>query len=182
MSPKSTVYKAELQISDMDRHYYQAHDLRLALHPSETEQRLMVRLLAFALNADEALAFGKGLSTEDEPDLWRRDLTGGIELWIEVGQPDETRIRRACGLARQVRVYTYSGRSAQVWWDKTGAALARNKNLTVIDLPGETCEALASLADRNMRLQVMIQDGHADLMTDTATLHVEPVTRMHPAT
>ena len=114
MSPKSTVYKVELQVSDLDRHYYQEHNLTLALHPSETEERLMVRLLAFAMNADERLLFGRGLSTDDEPDLWQRDDTGEIALWIETGQPDEADIRRACGRARQVLIYTYSGRSAQV--------------------------------------------------------------------
>lgn len=103
------MFKADLQVSDMDRHYFQAHALTLAQHPSETDERLMVRLLAFALHADEALAFGRGLSS-DEPDLWRKDLTGQIELWIEVGQPDEQYLRRACGRAREVIVYSYSGR------------------------------------------------------------------------
>ena len=92
MALKATVYKVELQISDMDRHYYGTHALTLALHPSETEQRLMVRVLAFALLAEEGLSFGRGLSTEDEPDLWRRSLTGEIEQWIELGQPDESRV------------------------------------------------------------------------------------------
>src|SRR5690606_8321811 len=97
---KSTVYKAELQVSDMDRHHYGTHPLVLAQHPSETDQRLMLRLLAFALFADERLEFGRGLSTDDEPDLWRRDLTGAVELWIDLGQPDESRVRKACGRAR----------------------------------------------------------------------------------
>jgi uncharacterized protein YaeQ len=97
MALKATVVKAELQVSDMDRHYYASHNLTLAQHPSETDERLMVRLLAFALNADERLEFGKGLSSDDEPDLWRRDYTGDIELWIDLGQPDESRIRKASG-------------------------------------------------------------------------------------
>ena len=92
MALNSTIYKVELQISDMDRHYYATHALTLARHPSETEERLMVRLLAFALYADERLEFGKGISDEDEPALWRKAYTDEIELWIEVGQPDETRI------------------------------------------------------------------------------------------
>ena len=117
MAVKATIFKAELQVNDMDRNYYQGHSLTIAQHPSETEARVMVRLLAFALNASESLTFGRGLSTDDEPDLWARDLTGQIELWIETGQPDEQRIRKACGRAGQVIVYTFSGRGAGIWWE-----------------------------------------------------------------
>ncbi|HRG15667.1 MAG TPA: YaeQ family protein [Pseudomonadota bacterium] len=177
MSPKSTVYKVELQVSDLDRHYYQEHNLTLALHPSETEERLMVRLLAFAMNADERLLFGRGLSSDDEPDLWRRDDTGEIDLWIETGQPDEADIRRACGRARQVVIYTYSGRSAQVWWDKIGSNLNR-KNLTVIDLPAESVQALAGLCERTMRLQCMIEDRHVQLMNSGGSVSIDPVIRI----
>ena len=175
MSIKATVYKLELQISDLDRHYYQTHKLTLAQHPSETEQRMMVRALAFALHADDALAFGRGLSSEDEPDIWRRDLTGEIELWIDVGQPDESRIRRACGRARKVVIYTYSGHGAQVWWDKNGASLARNKNLEVINLPGPVCQNLAALAGRTMNLQCIIQEGQVQLMDAATMVEIEPV-------
>jgi len=177
MSPKSTVYKVELQVSDLDRHYYQEHNLTLALHPSETEERLMVRLLAFAMNADERLLFGRGLSSDDEPDLWRRDDTGEIDLWIETGQPDEADIRRPCGRARQVVIYTYSGRSAQVWWDKIGSNLNR-KNLTVIDLPAESVQALAGLCERTMRLQCMIEDRHVQLMNSGGSVSIDPVIRI----
>ena len=177
MSQKSTVYKVELQISDLDRHYYQEHNLTLALHPSETEERLMVRLLAFAMNADERLSFGRGLSTDDEPDLWQRDDTGEIALWIETGQPEEADIRRACGRARQVLIYTYSGRSAQVWWDKVGSNLNR-KNLTVIDLPAESVQALAGLCERTMRLQCMIEDKHVQLMNQNGSVSIDPVVRV----
>ncbi len=171
------MFKADLQVSDMDRHYYQSHALTLAQHPSETEQRLMVRLLVFGLHADPRLEFGKGLSSE-EPDLWRKDLTGQIELWIAIGQPDEQAIRRACGRARQVFVYTYSGNSAQLWWDKTGAALQRCKNLTVIDIASHSAQSLAELAQRNLQMQCLLQDGQAQLITDTTMLPIELVTRM----
>jgi len=181
MAPKATIYKAELQVSDMDRHYYATHALTLARHPSETEERLMVRLLAFAMHADERLEFGRGLSTDDEPDLWRRSLTGEIEQWIELGQPDEQRIRRACGRAREVVVVNYSGRGAQVWWDKVADGLARSKNLTVIDLPADAVQSLTAMADRTMRLQCLVQDGHVELMGDTASVSVQPVVRMAPA-
>jgi len=173
MAVKATIFKAELQVSDMDRHYYQAHSLTLAQHPSETEERLMVRLLAFALNASDSLAFGRGISTDDEPDLWQKDLTGTIERWIEIGQPDEQRIRRACGRAGEVLVYTFSGRSAAIWWEKNAAALERCKNLSVIDVPSETSRAIAALASRGMQLQCFVQDGHVQLMNDAETVSID---------
>jgi uncharacterized protein YaeQ len=174
---KSTVFKADLQVSNMDRHYYHSHTLTLAQHPSETEERLMVRLLVFGLHAAAALEFGKGLSS-DEPDLWCKDLTGQIELWIEIGQPDEQAIRRACGRAREVFVYTYSGNSAQNWWDKIGPALGRCKNLTVINLNSNCCKALAALAHRGLQAQCLIQDGEVQILTDAATVPMQLVTRM----
>ena len=172
MAVKATIYKAELQVNDMDRHHYAAHALTLAQHPSETEERLMVRLLAFALHADERLGFGKGISTDDEPDLWLKDLTGVIELWIDVGQPDEQRIRRACGRARKVVVLNFSGRSADIWWEKTAPALERCRNLTVLDLAASSSQALAALANRNMRLQCFIEDGQVQLLDENGHAQV----------
>ena len=177
MAPKATVYKAELQVSDVDRHYYATHALTLAQHPSETDERLMVRLLAFALFAHERLEFGRGLSSEDEPDLWRRSLDGEIEQWIELGQPDEARIRKACGRARQVAVVGYSGRGFGIWWEKTAAALARCGNLTVIELPAGTAESLAPLLERGMRLQCLVQEGELQLTSETKGVTVVPVVR-----
>ncbi len=183
MALNATTYKAELAISDMDRHYYATHALTLARHPSETEERLMVRLLAFALYADERLQFGKGLSSDEEPDLWRKDLTGEILEWIELGQPDEQRIRKACGRARQVVVLNYSGRGADIWWDKNKAPLARAKNLSVIDIAASAVGALAAMAERNMRLQCLIQDRQVQVFgegKDTA-VSVDPTVRMAPS-
>ena len=175
MAAKATVYKAELSVSDMDRHYYATHALTLALHPSETEERMMVRLLAFALNAGEQLAFGRGISTEDEPDLWARDYTGAIDLWIEVGQPDEQRLRKACGRAKEVRVYCYSGRGAAVWWQKSAADFERFSNLRVFELPAGASARLAALAARNMELQCLVQDGHVQLLGAAASAEFELV-------
>ena len=153
MALKATICKAELHIADMERGYYGDHVLTVARHPSETDERMMVRLLAFALNAEESLAFGAGLSTDDEPDLWRKDLTGSIKTWIDVGLPDEKRIRKACGRADDVFVYSYGGQAAQLWWQQVGDKLARSHKLTVIDLPQAGTRALAGLAARNMQLQ-----------------------------
>jgi uncharacterized protein YaeQ len=158
MALNATIFKAELQIADMDRNYYHDHALTIARHPSETDERMMMRVLAYALHAHEALSFGKGLSTEDEPDLWQKDLTGAIELWIDVGQPDERRLRRACGRARQVVIYSYGGQGAAIWWDQIASKLERTSNLTVISVPVAASQALAKLARRNMQLNCTIQD------------------------
>src|SRR5512147_2830342 len=125
MASNSTIYKAALQIADMDRQYYQDHALTVARHPSETDERVMMRLLAFALHAHDSLSFGRGVGTEDEPALWQKDLTGAIHLWLEVGQPDEKSLRQACGRAEQVVVYAYGARSADVWWEKNRPLLDR---------------------------------------------------------
>ena len=180
MAVKATILKAELQVSDMDRHYYASHALTLAQHPSETAERVMVRLLAFALNASEDLAFGRGISTDDEPDLWRRDLTGQVELWIEVGDPDEARLRKACGRSSEVRVYCFSGRSAAIWWQKNAEALGRLSNLQVFEVPAEASERLAALAARNMQLQCLVQEGAVQVMDVQASVDFELV-KLHPA-
>jgi uncharacterized protein YaeQ len=174
MALTATIFKVDLTISDMDRGYYATHALVLARHPSETDERMMVRLLAFALNADEALEFGKGLSNEDEPALWRKDLTGIIEQWIEVGLPDEKSVRKACGRATRVHLYTY-GRGAAKWWQDNGDAMARPDNLTVIDLPAASTQALAKLAERTMQLQCTIQDGTTWITDGDNTVEIAPV-------
>ena len=181
MALNSTIYKLELQVSDMDRHYYASHNLTLAQHPSETPQRLMVRLIAFALYAHERLEFGRGLSTDEDPDLWQRDYTGDIDLWIDLGQPDESRIRKACARARQVVVINYSGNGAEIWWNKVGAALSRLKNLTVIDLAPDDIEAIVGLLERGMRLTAMIQDGELQLMSDRQNVALTPRVRVAAA-
>jgi uncharacterized protein YaeQ len=176
MALKATISKVELQVNDIDRNYYGTHSLTLAQHPSETDERMMARLLAFALNASERLAFGRGISTEDEPDIWSRDLTGVIELWIEIGQPDESRLRRACGRAAEVRVYTFSGRGAGIWWQKNAGALERCSNLRVFDVPTEASQQLASLAARNMQVQVLVQDGHVQMSTEAGGVDIDLAT------
>ena len=180
MALNKFIRKVELQISDMDRHYYATHALTMARHPSETEERLMTRLLAFALYADDRLEFGKGISDEDEPALWRKAYSGEIELWVEVGQPDETRIRKACGRARQVVVINYSGNGAEIWWHKIGAVLGRHKNLAVLDIPATGIAGLVSLLQRGMRLQCLIQDGQLQLMDDARSVTIDAVQRMAP--
>jgi uncharacterized protein YaeQ len=175
MALKATICKAELSIADMDRGYYADHSLTLARHPSETDERMMVRLLAFAMYADERMTFGKGLSSEDEADLWQRDYGGDIEVWIEVGLPDPKWLRKASGRADLVVVVTYGGRAAELWWDQNFADLARFDNLAVVALPQTETQALAALAGRNMRLQCNIQDGQVWLGEGERSLTVEPL-------
>lgn len=173
MALKATIFKAELQVSDLDRGHFATHALTIARHPSETDQRMMVRLLAFALNAHELLEFGRGLSAEDEPDLVQRDLTGAIELWIDVGLPDEREVRKAAGRAKRVIVYTYGGRAAALWWSQNGAALGRLANLSVVDIPEETSTALGAMAGRTMKFDCTIQEGQVWLSHEGSTLHFE---------
>lgn len=175
MALKATIFKADIQIADMDRNYYQDHALTIARHPSETDERMMVRLLAFILHAHDALAFGKGLSADDEPDVWRKDLTGAIELWIEVGQPDEKRILKACGRAAQVFIYSYSG-SSGIWWSQIGNRVERARNLTVLNLAPATALGLAKLAQRSMQLQCTIQDGQIWLTGNGETVQIDLTT------
>ena len=173
MALKATVFKVDLQIADMDRKYYQSHALTIARHASETDERMMVRVLAFAMYANDALAFGKGIAADDEPALWEKDLTGTIERWIEVGQPDEREIRKASGRARQVVIITY-GRSAEPWWEQNRDKLQRIRNLTVLRLPTATTQSLAVLANRNMQLQCSIQERLIWMTAEGGAVQVEP--------
>ncbi|MES1981845.1 MAG: YaeQ family protein [Pseudomonadota bacterium] len=180
MAVKATIFKANLQIADMERHYYQDHALTLARHPSETDERMMVRLLVFALHAHEYMEFGQGMTSDDDADLWHKDLTGSIVLWIDVGIPDEKLIRKACGRASQVMVYTYGGRPADMWFAQNSGLFERQKNLTVINLPQASTRALARLAQRTMQLQCTIQDGQVWLSDGNESVQVERVTLKAP--
>ena len=179
MALKATIYKAQLQISDMDRQVYGEHTLTLALHPSETEERLLIRLLAFALQvpADTdagALQFARGLSDTDEPDLWQHDLSGQLVQWVEVGQPDERRLAKACGRAERVSLYVY-GSSAAIWWAAIRNKLTRLTNLAVWQIDPEQSQALAALAQRAMQWQVTVQDGTVWVSAGESSVELTPV-------
>lgn len=161
MALNSAVHRVALNVADLDRHYYADHALTVARHPSETEERMMVRLLAFALHAGEHLTFGRGIGATDEPEIAVRDLTGRIELWIDIGLPEERRLRKACGVADRVILYVYGGRSADLWFAKSQAELLRLRNLEIVAIAPETTTALTAMADRTMELQLTVQDGEA---------------------
>jgi len=175
MAQKATIYKVELSVSDMDRHYYETHKLTVAKHPSETDERLMVRLVAFALNAHEHLEMTKGLSTDDEPDIWQKSLSGELDVWVALGLPSEKVIRQSCGKAGRVILYPYGGKTAEMWWDKVKNSTTRFDNLQVVNLAEAETDALAKLASRTMKLQVNIQDGEVMVSVDDSMVYLTPV-------
>lgn len=172
MALKATIFKADIDISDMDRGYYESHALTLARHASETDERMMIRVLAFALNAHEHLALTDNMASPEDPALWQKDLTGVIDVWIEVGQPDEKRLLKACGRAGQVIVYCYAN-SALIWWNALAPKVERAKNLTVVHVPESV--ALASLAQRTMSFQLTIEGGTVWLTAGEQTVEITPV-------
>lgn len=176
MAQNSTIYKIELSVSDMDRHYYETHKLTVAKHPSETDERLMVRLVAFALNAHEHLEMTKGLSTDDEPDIWQKSLSDEIDVWVALGLPSEKVLRQSCNKAAQVIVYPYGGRTAEIWWDKIKNSTTRFDNLHVVSLREADTLALAKLANRAMKLQVNIQDGEVMVSVAESVVYLTPET------
>ena len=173
MALRATVHKADLHIADNDRGYYGSHAVTVARHPSETGERMMVRLLAYGLFADEGetLAFARGLSETDEPDLWRKDLTGAIQLWMEIGLPDERRLLKACGKSDEVVVIAY-GRNAALWWQGVQGKVERAAKLRVLCFDAAGTTSLAAMADKKMTLNINIQDSIAWVSNDDASAEV----------
>ncbi|MFT7286257.1 MAG: hypothetical protein ACI87W_000361 [Halieaceae bacterium] len=174
MALKATMFRVKLNVSDLDRNVYDDFALAVARHPSETEARMMLRIAAFALHADRQLAFGRGISTDDEPDLWRKDLTGTIELWIELGTPDPARLRKACGRAKEVVLYSYGERAMKVWWEKNADGLSRFDNLSVYAFSDAETAALAALAAPGLSLQCTVTDGELWVTDGTESVEMKP--------
>lgn len=172
MALRATIFKLELHVADMQRNYYNSHILTLARHPSETDERMMLRVLAFALFAHERLTFTRGLSTTDEPALWRLDLTGSILDWIELGHPDARRLLQASGKSARVVVCCYGGHASQVWWRSVQASVERVQNLSVLSVSPADVRALAGLARRNMTLHVAIDDDSVTVSSDLDSIAV----------
>lgn len=172
MAKGATIYKASLNIADMDRNYYAEESLTMAKHPSENDLRFMVRLSAFVLNASEALEFTKGIAQDDEPDIWEKSLSGEIERWIDLGQPDEKRIRKACGRSEQVIIYTYQAGSALAWWKQAEKTLKRFTNLSVVYL--QIDGDIEKLCQRSMALQCNISDGELTMIDDENSVLIRP--------
>ncbi|MBI2732292.1 MAG: YaeQ family protein [Aquabacterium sp.] len=184
MALKATIYKAQLQLADMDRHVYGDVAVTIARHPSEADERMMIRVLALALNwpadtSEGTLELAKDMWEPDEPALWHKNFSDEILHWVEVGQPDDKRIMKACGRARQVSVYAFQS-STNVWWSNIATKLTRPGNLTVWQVPSEQSQALAALAQRSMQLQFTVQDGTAWINDGEQTVEVTPIKLMGP--
>lgn len=173
MALKPTIYKLNLDLADSDKHHYQNYQLTLAQHPSETAERMVVRILAFALNANERLAFTKGLSTADEPDLWLKEDNGTIAQWIEVGQPKADRLRKAVNQAAQVKLYAF-GKTAETWWGIESKDMPQSEKLSIVRFQWPDIEALAKNLDRNIRWSISIAGGEMYVDTGVETLHLVP--------
>ncbi|ART79988.1 YaeQ family protein [Oceanisphaera avium] len=163
MALPAAIHKVQLNISDLHRHYYQEHSFTLAQHPSETNIRLMVRLLAFIRHAHPSLRFTKGLSSDDEPELWLNADDGRILMWIELGEPSVKRIKQALSRAEQVLVYSYGGRSAELWWEKHHTQLSSLPRLAIYHLSDPQPQRLASLCQRNIELFATLQESEVQL-------------------
>ena len=183
MAIKATIYKANLQIADMDRNVYVDHAVTIARHPSETDERMMIRLLALTLNlpADTdhgGLELAKDLWEADEPALWRKDLTGELKQWIEVGQPDDKRLMKASSRADRVSVYSFSA-STPIWWNGIATKITRASNISVWQIEAAQSQALGELAQRGMQLQISVQDGSAYIGDGQRSVEITPI-RLNP--
>ncbi|MBT5934951.1 YaeQ family protein [Sulfurimonas sp.] len=170
MATKSTINKTNLNIANMDTNYYAEHSLILAQHPSENDLRLMVRILAFIFNANEDLIFCKGIAQDDEPDLWQKNLSGDIELWVDLGQPDEKRIKKACGRSDKVIIYTYQEGMANSWFTQNKKLLNRLKNLSIVYLKIDG--DIEELCERSMSLQANISDNELNLIAGENSIFI----------
>ena len=159
MALKATIYKAAVNVADLDRNQFLDATLTLARHPSETQERMMLRLLAWIKYANERLQFTRGLSAEEEPEAWLRNDHMGIDLWIELGLPDERRIKKACTQSAEVALFTYNSRAAEIWWQQNKNKCSQFNNLSVRYLDDEQLAKLSAFAGRTMILQATIQDG-----------------------
>ncbi|GHA40466.1 YaeQ family protein [Photobacterium aphoticum] len=157
MALKATIYKAQFNVADLDRHVYLDQSHTLACHPSETLQRLMLRLVMWGLNADESLQFTKGLCEADEPALWTKSLTDDVELWIDLGLPDEKRIKKAAHKADKVIIAAYGDNAAPVWWQQNKSKITQFGNVSVVFFDDATLAQLEAMVERTMQLQLTIE-------------------------
>jgi len=172
MALKASIYKVNIELANMDQHYYDSLQLTIARHPSETEQRLMVRIVSFILNAHPNLKFGKGISNEDEAAIWQINYSGEIELWIELGQIEEKRLKKACNKAKEVKLYCY-GSSTEIWWSETKKVLNKFDSLTVEKFNQSTINSLIKLISKTMEFQCSIEDGQLWLTSGNETILIE---------
>ena len=179
MATKATIHKATIQLANMDRQLYADHSLVIARHPSETDERMLIRLLAFSLNVpantdNGPLELAKDMWDPDEPGLWQKDLTGQLQQWIEIGQPDDRRMMKASARSARVSVYSF-GLSTPAWWKTVATKITRARNLAVWQVPADQSQALAALVQRSMQLHVAVQDGTVWVAEGQRSVEVTPV-------
>ncbi|ELR65562.1 YaeQ protein [Photobacterium marinum] len=174
MALKATIYKAQFNVADLDRHVYLDKSHTLACHPSETVQRLMLRLMAWGLNADEELNFTKGLCDTDEPDLWIKNLNDEIELWIELGLPDEKRLKKAAHRSKKVIIFAYGDNAAPIWWQQNKSKVTQYGNISVVYINDATLAELEAIAERTMQLQLTIEGEQGWLSSGEVSCNIVP--------
>lgn len=182
MALKATIYKAQIQLADMDRNVYADPQITIARHPSETDERMMIRVLALAMGwpadtSEGTLELAKDMWEPDEPALWHKNFSDDILHWVEVGQPDDKRLMKACGRADKVSLWAFQS-STNVWWNNIASKLTRADKLTVWQVPTEQSQELAKLAQRSMVLQVTVQDGTVWVGDGEASVEIVPVKLM----
>ena len=170
MALKSKICKLKIALSDLERHYYDTINLTVAQHPSETSQRLMSRVLAFCINAEERLEFSKGLSATEEPDIWAHTLDDQLKLWIDVGEPAFERIKKATHIASTVKIYSFNSKS-NIWWE-LGREKFQQLNVSVFQFDWESIQALAALQERTMDISVTINGDSAYIATQSGECEV----------
>ena len=157
MAIKPTIYKLTISLSDLNRENYDALSLTIARHPSETMERMMVRVLAFCLNFQEQLVLCKGLSDTEEPDIWAHSLDGNLELWIDVGEPSPERIKKASRIAKAVRIYSFNSK-APTWWQQNESQFS-SLDVSVYRFEWKQVQSLATIIDRGVDLSVTVSDN-----------------------
>ncbi len=170
MALKPTIYKLKIALTDLDRNYYNTLNLTIAQHPSETLERMMARILAFCINAQESLSFTKGLSSAEEPDLWAHTLDGRVALWIDVGEPAVDRIKKATRIAQTVKVYSFNSKS-DVWWIQEQEKF-KQLTASIFQFQWKDIQTLAKLAQRTMDISVTITENSAYIATESGECEV----------
>jgi len=186
MAIKATIFKAQIQLADMDRHVYTDDiSLTIARHPSETDERMMIRVLALVMGWPKdqmagTMELAKDMWDTDEPALWHKNYVNEIVHWVDVGQPDDKRLMKACGRANRVTLWVFHS-STDVWWNTIANKLTRADKLTVWQVPSEQSLELSKMAARSMQLQFTVQDGSIWIANGKDSVEIHPQRLMGPA-
>ena len=174
MALKPTIYKFKIALSDLNHDHYSSLNRTVALHPSETLERMMARVLAFCLHAhsdtEQLMTFTKGLSSIDEPDIWLRSLDDQLQLWVDVGEPSFERMKKACRQSKHTVVYSFNAKSA-VWWKQSMVQL-QSLPLYVIQFQYAEMQKMAALAERTMDWAITLSGESAFVATSSTQVEL----------